>query len=172
MAAGYVGLLLLLSTSPLFRVVFRPIGKAGRMSLTTYITQSIVATFIFYSYGFGLYGKVDLMAGTWIAVGVFVVQVIVAELWLSKYRMGPLESLWRKGTYGRNSMKKEELGHSLSKQSITGKYYEEDVYKDEIVIVPIGRADIVWTESKERRCGVGCIGLGKPMRTLVSRRQS
>ena len=105
LAAGYIGLLLLLSISPLFRTVFRPIGKAGRMSLTTYITQSIVATLIFYSYGLGLYGQVDLMTGTLIAVGVFVIQVILAELWLSKYRMGPLEALWRIGTYGRNSLK-------------------------------------------------------------------
>lgn len=105
LATGYVGLLLLLCTMPLFRTVFRPIGKAGRMSLTTYITQSIVATFIFYSYGFGLYGHVDLLTGTWIAIGVFVLQVVFAELWLSKYQMGPLEWLWRKGTYGRNSSK-------------------------------------------------------------------
>ena len=105
LAAGYIGLLLLLCTSPLFRTVFRPVGKAGRMSLTTYITQSIVATTIFYSYGFGLYGKVDLITGTWIAIGVFIIQVIIAELWLSKFRMGPLEALWRLGTYGKNSSK-------------------------------------------------------------------
>ena len=108
LAAGYVCLLLLLCTVPLFRGMFRPIGKAGRMSLTTYITQSVVATLIFYSYGFGLYGKVDLATGTWIALGVFAVQVILAELWLSKFRMGPIEWLWRKGTYGRNLTKKEE----------------------------------------------------------------
>jgi len=104
-AAGYFALLLLLSTLPIFRTIFRPIAKAGRMSLTTYIFQSIIATTIFYSYGFGLYGKVDLATGTWIAVGVFVIQVIFAELWLSKFSMGPLEWLWRKGTYGRNSSK-------------------------------------------------------------------
>ena len=72
------------------------------MSLTTYITQSIVATLIFYGYGFGMYGKVDLATGTWIAVGVFAIQVIFAELWLMKFKMGPLEWLWRKGTYGKN----------------------------------------------------------------------
>lgn len=105
LAVGYVGLLLLLCTNPLFRTVFRPVGKAGRMSLTTYITQSIVATTIFYSYGLGLYGKVDLLTGTWIAVGVFIIQVIFAEIWLSKFRMGPLEWLWRRGTYGGNSSK-------------------------------------------------------------------
>jgi len=105
LAAGYVGLLLLLCTNLQFRKIFRPVGKAGRMSLTTYITQSIVATTIFYSYGFGLYGKVDLITGTWIAVGVFILQVIFAELWLKKFRMGPLEWIWRRGTYGGSSSK-------------------------------------------------------------------
>lgn len=108
LAAGYVGMMLLFCTAPLFKTVFRPIGKVGRVSLTTYITQSIVATTIFYAYGFGLYGKIDLLTGTWIAVGVFVIQVIFAEVWLSKFRMGPLEWLWRKGTYGTVLLNKEE----------------------------------------------------------------
>ncbi|MBE1555050.1 DUF418 domain-containing protein [Sporosarcina limicola] len=101
LAAGYVGIMLLLCQIPLFRTVFRPVSKAGRMSLTTYITQSIIATTIFYAYGFGLYGKLDLATGTWIAVGVFAIQVIFAELWLSKFKMGPLEWVWRKATYGK-----------------------------------------------------------------------
>ncbi|CAM3100482.1 DUF418 domain-containing protein [Filibacter tadaridae] len=101
LAGGYIGLVLLLCQVKLFTTVFRPVAKAGRMALTTYITQSIVATLIFYSYGFGLYGKVDLATGTWIAVGVFVIQVLFAEIWLSKFRMGPLEWIWRKGTYGK-----------------------------------------------------------------------
>lgn len=102
LAFGYIALLLLLSQIRLFRSIFRPVAKAGRMSLTTYITQSIVATIIFYAYGFGLYGKVDLATGTWIAIGIFIIQVIFAEVWLSKFRMGPLEWIWRKGTYGKN----------------------------------------------------------------------
>ncbi|MFD1926920.1 DUF418 domain-containing protein [Sporosarcina siberiensis] len=118
LAAGYVGIIMLLCTAPVFRAVFKPIGKVGRMSLTTYITQSIVATTIFYAYGFGLYGKVDLATGTWIAIGVFALQVIFAELWLSKFQMGPLEWLWRKGTYGkkfgRTLENKEENAKDLS----------------------------------------------------------
>lgn len=114
-AAGYVGLILLLFQIPLFRKISRPISKAGRMSLTTYITQSIVATLIFYGYGFGMYGKVDLATGTWIAVGVFAIQVIFAELWLMKFKMGPLEWLWRKGTYGKNLTDKEEKSSPVAK---------------------------------------------------------
>ena len=115
LAIGYIGLLLLLYQLPFFRAIFRPISKAGRMSLTTYITQSIVGTLIFYAYGFGMYGKVDLATGVGIAVGVFVIQVLFAELWLTKFRMGPLEWLWRKGTYGKNLSDKEGKSRPLSK---------------------------------------------------------
>lgn len=104
-AAAYVAIILLLCMLPIFRKLFSPIAKAGQMSLTTYIFQSIIATTIFYSYGFGLYGKVDLMTGTWIAIGVFVIQAIFAELWLSKFRMGPLEWVWRQATYRKISRK-------------------------------------------------------------------
>nr|WP_330217556.1 DUF418 domain-containing protein [Planococcus halocryophilus] len=49
-----------------------------------------------------MYGKVDLLTGTLIAFGIFVVQLIFAELWLEKFSRGPLEMLWRKWTYGNN----------------------------------------------------------------------
>ena len=107
LAIGYGGMIILLCQLTFFRTVFRPVAKAGRMSLTTYLTQSIVATIIFYGYGFGLYGKVDLETGMMIAIGIFVLQVIFAELWLMKFKMGPFEWIWRKGTYGKNVMKKE-----------------------------------------------------------------
>lgn len=108
LAVGYAGLIILLCQLPIFLTIFRPVSKAGRMSLTTYLTQSIVATLLFYNYGFGMYGKVDLETGTLIAVGIFVLQVIFAELWFLKFKMGPFEWLWRKGTYGKNMTKKED----------------------------------------------------------------
>lgn len=108
LAIGYACVIILLCQLPIFMTIFRPISKAGRMSLTTYLTQSIVATLLFYGYGFGLYGKVDIETGSLIAVGIFVIQVIFAELWLLKFRMGPFEWLWRKGTYGKSMPKKEE----------------------------------------------------------------
>lgn len=105
LAAGYLAILLLLCNVPGFRKISRPVGIAGRMSLTTYLSQSVIATFIFYSYGLGLYGKISVLTGTFIAIGVFVIQLIFAKLWLSKFRMGPVEALWRFGTYGKNSSK-------------------------------------------------------------------
>ncbi|SDI31599.1 uncharacterized protein SAMN04487975_114118 [Planococcus glaciei] len=101
-AIGYAALIALMAQSLSFRKFLSPLAKAGRMSLTTYIGQSLIATLIFYSYGFGLYGQVDVLTGTWIALGIFAIQVIFAELWLSKFGQGPLEYLSRRLTYGRN----------------------------------------------------------------------
>ncbi|WP_203339298.1 DUF418 domain-containing protein [Planococcus beijingensis] len=99
-AIGYAALIALLAQNAFMQKLLSPLAKVGRMSLTTYITQSVLATLIFYSYGFGLYGQVDLLTGTLIALGIFVGQVIFAELWFEKFQRGPLEIIWRKWTYG------------------------------------------------------------------------
>jgi uncharacterized protein len=99
---GYAAAIVLLAQYENFRKIFHPLANAGRMSMTIYIMQSIIATFIFYSYGLGLYGQVDIAVGTLIALGIFAIQLIFAEIWLSKFSQGPLELVWKKATYGRN----------------------------------------------------------------------
>ncbi|MET0786575.1 MAG: DUF418 domain-containing protein [Paenisporosarcina sp.] len=113
-AVAYAGIIALLCQLSLFRKIFSPVAKAGRMSMTTYLTQSIVATTIFYSYGFGLYGKVDVMTGTWMAIGIFLIQLIFAELWLLKFNQGPVEMLWKRLTYGNSKNKTSEKSVELS----------------------------------------------------------
>ncbi|MDZ5713040.1 DUF418 domain-containing protein [Jeotgalibacillus haloalkalitolerans] len=98
---GYMTLLLLIMTAAVSVKLLQPLAKTGRMALTTYLTQSVIGTLIFYNYGFGLYGEVTLMTGTLIALGIFVMQVIFAEIWLSKFNQGPVEKLWRKLSYSR-----------------------------------------------------------------------
>ncbi|HSO58583.1 MAG TPA: DUF418 domain-containing protein, partial [Paenisporosarcina sp.] len=100
-AIGYAGLITLLCQLSILRKVFSPVAKVGRMSMTTYLSQSLIATTIFYSYGVGLYGKIDVLTGTWMAVGIFVIQMIFAEIWLSKFKQGPVEAIWRRATYGK-----------------------------------------------------------------------
>ena len=113
-AVAYAGIIALLCQLSLFRKLFSPVAKAGRMSMTTYLTQSIVATTIFYSYGFGLYGKVDVMTGTWMAIGIFLIQLIFAELWLNKFTQGPVEMLLKRLTYGKSVKKTNEYSDELS----------------------------------------------------------
>ncbi|WP_213422297.1 DUF418 domain-containing protein [Bhargavaea massiliensis] len=101
LTVGYVGFILLFLQSGLVRKVFHPVASAGRMSLTVYLTQSIIATLIFYSYGLGYYGKLPVSLGTWLAVAIFAIQCILADLYFQKFRLGPFEHIWRRLTYGK-----------------------------------------------------------------------
>lgn len=100
LAAGYICLFLYMTTYPQVKQFFSPLANAGRMSFTIYIMQTIIATTLFYGYGFGLYGKIDLWTGTIIGVGIYFGQLLFAHLWFKKYTQGPLEALWRMGIYG------------------------------------------------------------------------
>lgn len=99
LSVGYVAAIVLLCMIPWLLKLLRPIGKAGRMSLTLYIMQSIICTLLFYNFGFGLYGQVDVQMGVLIAVALYVIQVIFAELYFMKFKQGPLELVLKKITY-------------------------------------------------------------------------
>lgn len=107
-AIAYAGIIALICTIPFMQKLLSPIAKAGRMSMTIYLMQSIIATTIFYAYGFGLYGQIDIRTGTWMAIGIYVLQIVFAEVWFMKFKQGPVESLWRKLTYSNISLKKDE----------------------------------------------------------------
>lgn len=71
----------------------------GRMAFTNYISQSIICTFLFGPFAFGVYGKLPLTTAVLIAIIIFIIQMYFSKLWLSKFRFGPLEYIWRTITY-------------------------------------------------------------------------
>jgi len=73
----------------------------GRMPLTNYLMQSIMATTLFNSYGFALFGKVGPFVGFFISLAIFGIEVVWSHYWLARFRFGPLEWLWRAATYGK-----------------------------------------------------------------------
>lgn len=75
-------------------------AAAGQMSLTNYLLQSLVFSFIFYGFGLGLFGKLSPAATSVIAILVFMAQLLLSRVWLQSYRFGPAEWLWRSATYG------------------------------------------------------------------------
>lgn len=84
-----------------FAKLANAIAKTGRMALTNYLSQSLIATTLFFSYGFGLYGKVNIWQGMLLTLAIYVVQVIWSHYWLQHFRFGPMEWLWRTLTYGK-----------------------------------------------------------------------
>lgn len=71
----------------------------GRMSLTNYIFQSIIGVCIYYGFGLGLYTSTGATACIIIALFIFTVQWIFSRYWLARHKQGPLEFLWKKGTW-------------------------------------------------------------------------
>jgi uncharacterized protein len=100
-AVAYACVLLLIWQRAGGQRVLRPLAAAGRMALTTYLTQSIVCTLLFYSYGLGWYGKVGYTGLALITIILFGCQMAASTWWLKRFRYGPAEWLWRRLTYGR-----------------------------------------------------------------------
>lgn len=95
---GYVSLVILMlySGSPLNKV--RLLAPFGRMALTNYLLQSLAASSFFLGYGLGHWGTSRVNQMAFVAV-LAVVQIVFSHLWLSRFRYGPLEWMWRAVTY-------------------------------------------------------------------------
>ncbi|MCL2040927.1 MAG: DUF418 domain-containing protein [Bacteroidales bacterium] len=105
---GDIGLCLFFMTSIVllyqnrkWMLKLKPLAYMGRMPLSNYLFQSIVCTTIFYSYGFGLYGKVGSALGLVLTVVIFTIQIFISKYWFKHYRFGPVEWVWRCLTYGK-----------------------------------------------------------------------
>ena len=66
---------------------------AGRMSLTVYISQSIITSMIFGPWGFGLFQDLQTWQVVLLAVGIWALLVYLSTIWLKRFSQGPLEQL-------------------------------------------------------------------------------
>jgi len=95
----------------------QPFATAGRMPLTNYLMQTLIATTLFYGWGFGLWGKVGNALDLALAIGIFfLVQVPLSKWWLARHELGPMEWLWRRLTYGRVSVPAPESALAITRK--------------------------------------------------------
>lgn len=78
----------------------------GKMSLTNYITQSIIGAFIFFPIGLNLSPYLGYTASLIVGILIFILQLYLSNIWYKYYKQGPLEKLWHSATwigrYGQN----------------------------------------------------------------------
>lgn len=98
---GYAALLGLFCIKHGNLTIWKVFAAPGRMALTNYISQSLIGMFLFYGIGLGLGASCGLGETELIATGVFVFQIAFSMVWLSFFRYGPLEWIWRMLTYGK-----------------------------------------------------------------------
>ncbi|MBA9025229.1 DUF418 domain-containing protein [Peribacillus huizhouensis] len=103
----YITALVLLMQNKSLAKILTPLANVGRLSMSNYLLQSIIGTLLFYSYGFGLYGKISFTTGVVLVVVIYFLQLILSTIWLKHYYMGPVEYVWRFATYGTRPMMKK-----------------------------------------------------------------
>lgn len=108
---SYASLLILLVKVGPLRVALYPLQCAGKMAFTNYLIQSLVMTSLFFggrapaglsqAWGLPWYGQMNMAALIPIVVTIWIVQLVVSTAWMSAFRYGPFEWLWRSLTQQR-----------------------------------------------------------------------
>jgi len=73
------------------------LAAVGRMALTNYLLQSVLATAWYYTGG--RYGTGSLTAGVGLWMMISALQLLWSPWWLARFAQGPMEALWRRLTY-------------------------------------------------------------------------
>lgn len=97
--AVLVSSFVLLYQTEAFRKTVTNLRFYGKMSLTNYISQSILGAFIYFPFGLYLAPYCGYTISLLIGVALFLLQVQFSKWWLSHHKQGPLESLWHKWTW-------------------------------------------------------------------------
>jgi len=96
---GYVGALCLLVHSHRCTAITRPIAATGRMALSVYLAETIIATSLMYWWGLAWFGSLSRLELIGLVFAIYALLVVASVLWLRAFRFGPMEWLWRSATY-------------------------------------------------------------------------
>jgi uncharacterized protein len=98
-ALGWIGLIMLICQAGTLPGLRRRLAAVGQMALTNYLMHTVLCSFIFYGYGFALFGSVSRVEQTGITMGIWALQLWLSPVWLNRFRFGPMEWLWRSLSY-------------------------------------------------------------------------
>lgn len=101
-AFGYAALVMALCKLSSLGFVRAPFAAAGRMALTNYLGCSIFGAILYYGPpGLGRIGAASYPELAFTVVFVWIAILAASPLWLTMFRYGPFEWLWRSLTYWR-----------------------------------------------------------------------
>jgi uncharacterized protein len=92
---GHVSLAMLVVRSGLFRGLLKAFAATGQMALTNYLMQSVICLFVFTGLGLGWFGQLQRYQLYYVVFAIWAVELAWSPLWLSYFRFGPMEWLWR-----------------------------------------------------------------------------
>jgi uncharacterized protein len=98
---AYAATITLLMQRQVWQRWLAPFSAVGRLALTNYLITCFVSAVVFSHWGFGLYNSLMPFEGLVVVLLVYPLQVVASRWWISRFRFGPCEWLWRLMTYGK-----------------------------------------------------------------------
>ena len=89
----------LLFRNDLFNKFLSHLSPIGQMSMTNYLLQSLLGSFIYYGFGLGLYQYTGPTYAIGIGVILALLQLSFSKWWMKRYSRGPLETIWHRLTW-------------------------------------------------------------------------
>jgi uncharacterized protein len=76
-------------------------SQVGKMSLTAYLAQSVIASAIYYNGGLGLFNRTTALQDLGIVLVIWGLVITICSFWMRHFTIGPVEWAWRSLTEGR-----------------------------------------------------------------------
>lgn len=95
LALGYIALCAFLYDSKPVQKFIPYFEAVGKLSLSNYILQSVVCTFIFYGYGLGYFARLGIFNALLLGIVLFALQCVGSRYYLQFIKRGPLEAILR-----------------------------------------------------------------------------
>jgi len=92
---GYIGFIKLWVRTNVLNELQDYLSSIGKMALTCYLLESIIATFIFYGYGLGFFGHISRIGQLFITLFIWMILISFTIFWKRRFKYGPLEWIWR-----------------------------------------------------------------------------
>ena len=108
MAFGYAALIILVSRG--LGPIARRVAAAGRCAFSNYLGTSLLASFIFNGWGFGLYGSLSRFQAWCFVPAFWALMLLWSKPWLDRFRYGPFEWAWRSLSRGKLQPMRKPLG--------------------------------------------------------------
>lgn len=96
LALGYIGLFARLVERGTFGWLWGRVTDIGRTALSCYILQNVLASVVFYGWGFGLAGAFGAVGTLCVMVGIWGALMLFSNLWLRWFSQGPFEWTMRR----------------------------------------------------------------------------
>lgn len=98
LALGYVSLFALLYSKYSRNFMFSAFESVGKLSLTNYLMQSVICTFVFYGYGLSFFARMGVFNSIILGLVIFAVQCGLSTIYIRYFKRGPIEQILRMWT--------------------------------------------------------------------------